>query len=168
MKKHLVSCPKCGAFYSTEENENIKCEECGAALDRVNIPYSEWQEMTLEQKNAFKREYRSQMGIKRSGDEKPFAETKRTGGKKPFVPEGTPAGAKPVGCCGYIFLTMAFVGGLAALMVAGIWTALGVGIGCFATGMLFLLAETVANDVRQMKNAINQYMYDRESKNGGN
>lgn len=57
----IYICPKCYNFRMVSRKPDAICFHCGTVLDQCDIDYSEYINMTEEQRNKYKEQYQNRM-----------------------------------------------------------------------------------------------------------
>lgn len=152
MRRKLMACPRCGAFYSGGRNAKQTCDNCGEILEEVNISYDSWMAMNEEEKKKYKKEYR----IKNQCNEGMLKNIKAY----EDAPESDWETA--LGCMGWVIIGAGIIGAV-GLLLSGIWigviVSLAAGMMC-AAGCMVL--KEVAVNVRTARNMLNKFIRENE------
>lgn len=148
MKKYVFACPKCGEFYSAEGGALDHRCECGAKMNVLEIPYSQWEAMSQEERQEFKRCYCEKMVIG------PKHET-GTAGKTPrYEPIQESGWVSWLGCCGWLVVGAGAVLAIGMIARGGLLYAVVVILAAVMGASGFMVLKGVAEDTRRIINEI--------------
>lgn len=148
MKKYVFACPKCGAFYGGEGGALEHRCECGAKLNALEMPYSQWEAMSQEERKKFKRCYCEKMGIAPKQAAEPKSKIPR------YEPIQESGWVSWLGCCGWLVVGAGVVLAIGMIANGGILIVPVVILVAVLSASGFMVLKGVAEDTRRIINEI--------------
>lgn len=148
MKKYVFACPKCGAFYSAEGGALDHRCECGAKMNVLEIPYSQWEAMSQEDRKEFKRRYCEKVGIAPKQEAEPKSKIPR------YEPIQESGWVSWLGCCGWLVVGAGAVLAIGMIANGGLLIVPVVILVAVLSASGFMVLKGVAEDTRRIINEI--------------
>lgn len=153
----LTACPKCCTFYMAEEGWiKLTCDKCGTELLEVPVDIEKYSAMTPEKRTELRKQYAAKHFTQATKKPEELQADDLPAPRELYRPQQRSSWVPLLGCGVWIALPLCLAAAMFMFVEQSIGPAIGVAVGAvFGLGVVSLLTR-MAQDVTDIKNAVNK------------